>query len=183
MLPNGSSFGNDSPFMKKFFTILIATTGLLLIFIGGGVLYIYQSTINPQAVNLPKSIAGSEIVLKSEGWRAVDELQRLHQQDFPLSGGAVGSYGMNQESKLWVSESPFQFMAKRMTRAMLNKIASVNSPFTPTGEFQDGKRTVYELDGMNQKHYYFQSGKLVIWLATDADTAEQSIQDALNFYP
>ena len=169
--------------MKKFFTFLIATTGLLLIFIGGGVLYIYQSTINPQAVNLPDSIASSEIVLKSESWPAIKEIQRLHQQDFPLSGGAVGSYGMNQESKLWVSESPFHFMAKRMTRAMLNKIASVNSPFTPTGEFQDGKRTVYELDGMNQKHYYFQSGKLVIWLATDADTAEQSIQDALNFYP
>lgn len=156
---------------------------MVLIFIGGGVLYTYQSTINPHAVKLPESIAGSEITLKREGWRAVDELQRLHQQDFPLVGGAVGSYGINQSAKIWVAESSFQFMARRMTRAMLYKIASVNSPFTPSGEFQDGKRIVYELDGMNLKHYYFQSGKMVVWLSSDVDTADQAILDALNFYP
>ncbi len=169
--------------MKKTFPSLIGAIGVIFILLGGGVLFFNQAITHPRAAKLPESVAGSGLVLKSEGWRAVDEVQRLHQQDFPLTGGAVGSYGVNRKAILWVAESPFVFLAKRMSFAMRNKIASVNSPFTPSGEFHDGDRIVYKLNGMGQKHYYFQSGKIVVWLAADADTAEQAIQDTLEFYP
>lgn len=181
--PSGSLCGKDSPVMKKLLPTFIIATGLVFIFIGGGTLYFNRATSNPRAAQLPESIAGLGMAQNSAGQRALDEIRHLHQQEFPLVGGAVGSYGLGQEAKLWVAESSFKFMAAGMTRAMREKIASVNSPFTPTGEFKDGNRTIYELDGMGQKHYYFQSGKMVIWLAADEGIAEQAIQDALEFYP
>ena len=46
-----------------------------------------------------------------------------------------------------------------------------------------GSRTVYELVGMGQLHYYFRSGNLVIWLAANEQVAELALQDALDFYP
>jgi len=169
--------------MKKIIPFFVVAIGLVFIFIGGGIIYFNQAISHPQAAQLPESIAGLGMALKSEGWRAVDEFQRLHHQEFPLVGGAVGHYGLNQEAKLWVAETLFEFMAEGMTTDMRDKIASVDSPFTPSGEFRDGDRTVYELEGMGQKHYYFQSGKLIIWLAVDAYIAEQAIQDTLEFYP
>jgi hypothetical protein len=36
---------------------------------------------------------------------------------------------------------------------------------------------------MGQKHYYFQSENLVIWLAAEADIADTAIQKLQEFYP
>jgi hypothetical protein len=36
---------------------------------------------------------------------------------------------------------------------------------------------------MGQKHFYFQSGDLLIWLAADQEIAEQAISQVLEFYP
>jgi hypothetical protein len=70
-----------------------------------------------------------------------------------------------------------------MLIAMKDKIAEGNSPFTPAGERPDGGRVIYELEGMGQKHFYFQSGDLLIWLAADQEIAEQAISQVLEFYP
>ena len=68
---------------------------------------------------------------------------------------------------------------------MRDKIArtSGSSPFSPVGERKDGSRTIYELDGMGQKHFYFQSGKLIVWLAVDLESAEEVLAQVLKFYP
>ena len=70
-----------------------------------------------------------------------------------------------------------------MTSAMQEKIAEGNSPFTPVNEINDRNRTIYVLEGMGQKHFYFQSGNLVIWLASDEATADQALQQILEAYP
>src|SRR3990172_85166 len=57
------------------------------------------------------------------------------------------------------------------------------SPFSPVGERQDGTRIVYELDGMGQKHFYFQSGKMIVWLAVNPERAEEALTQVLKFYP
>jgi hypothetical protein len=51
------------------------------------------------------------------------------------------------------------------------------------GELKDGNRLIYELEGMGQRHYYFQSGKLLIWMAANPELAEQAITEILKFYP
>ena len=66
--------------------------------------------------------------------------------------------------------------------AMRERIALGRSPFTPIGERSIAGRTVYELTGMGQQHFYFQSGRLVIWLAVDPPAAEPVLQAVLDFY-
>jgi hypothetical protein len=116
---------------------------------------------------------------------SISEVARLHGNDFSLSSGAVGMYGTDHSIILWVAGAPYQTMADWMLVAMREKIAmpSSNSPFSPVGERQDRSRTIYELDGMDQKHFYFQSGKLIVWLAADPKWAEEALSQTLQFYP
>jgi len=143
-----------------------------------------QAVANPDAVTLPESLAGLPLASAAYGPQAVAEVNRLHRKEFPLTSGAMGMYGSDAaEATLWVTGVPLDAMAAQTVAAMHDKIAEGNSPFRPTGEREAGRRTVYELDGMGQKHFYFQAGALVIWLAADADIAEQALAQALVVYP
>ena len=61
--------------------------------------------------------------------------------------------------------------------------ANGRAPFQPSGVEILSNHEVYALDGMGQKHFYFRSGKYLIWLAANAEVADQALQQALNFYP
>ena len=162
---------------------MIIVLGSVLTLVGGGLSLISQAIRSPGAAPLPSQVANVLMTVKSEGWQATSEFDRLHQQKFPLKSGAVGTYGVNKEAKLWVAEALFELMARKMVTDMHNIIAEGNSPFSPKGERQQLDRTVHELDGMGQKHFYFQSGRLVIWLAADEEIAEQALKTTLEFYP
>ena len=66
---------------------------------------------------------------------------------------------------------------------MRDEIATGSSPFTPEGERFINDRTIYTFDGMGQKHFYFQSGRLIIWLAADENIAEQALYEILEYFP
>ena len=70
-----------------------------------------------------------------------------------------------------------------MVEAMRERIAEGNSPFTPLSQTTDKNRTVYVLEGMGQKHFYFQSKNLVVWVAVEPALAEAVIQQILEAYP
>ncbi len=169
--------------MKKLLPFLVVLTGLALILAGGGILYFNQMVVSPRVVPLPPSLAALPLTGVSEGRQALEEFKRLHRQEFPLVGGAVGTYGVNQEAKIWVAESPLGLLARKMVVDMEAKIAQGNSPFIPSGEFEERGRVVYQVDGMGQRHFYFQADKLIVWLAADLSIAEQAIQEILEFYP
>jgi hypothetical protein len=161
---------------------LMTLGGLLLIgVLGYG---IYNNILNnPNPAPLPESIVGIPLRRHSFGAMAVQEIYQMHSLEFPLSSGAVGNYGDQGEVTLWVSGAPTGSIAARLTSDMEMRIAEGNSPFTPLGVREDGDRPIYELDGLGQKHYYFQSGKLLIWLAADHGIAEQVLLETLTFYP
>jgi len=169
--------------MKRFTALSLILLGIVLASSGVGYALISQAVDNPGTAPLPGQIAGLALAGRSTGWRAVDELTRLHGKGFPLSSGAAGMYGDQHQVKLWVAGAPIRPLASRMLIAMKDKIAEGNSPFTPTGERPDGGRVIYELGGMGQKHFYFQSGDLLIWLAADQEIAEQAVSQVLEFYP
>lgn len=169
--------------MKRLPALVLILVGLLLASLGVGYALLSQAVDNPTSVPLPGEIASLALGMRSTGLQAVGELTRLHGKGFPLSSGAVGMYGDQHQVKLWVAGAPMRPLASRMLVAMKDKIAEGNSPFTPTGERPDGGRVIYELEGMGQKHFYFQSGELLIWLAADEQIAEQAISQVLELYP
>lgn len=169
--------------MRKFILGLVITLGSVLILLGIGIFIFNAAIHNPGSVSLPPDIADHALSFKQEGWRATDEFRQLHRQNFPLVAGAVGTYGTNREIKLWVGQTFFKLMAKNMVTEMRDKIAAGTSPFTPNEARQLRGHTVYALDGMGQKHFYFQSGNLIIWLASNEGIAEQALTEVLEYYP
>jgi len=157
---------------------LIALGLLLLVAAIGYSIYIAR----PAAVSAPDTLAGLPLTTASYGQSAIAEIARLHGKEFPLTSGTVAAYGGEAEATLWVSGAPLSWTASQMVRTMEKKIAEGRSPFTPMGTREVSGRTVYELTGMGQRHFYFQAGSLVVWLAADETFAEQALGDVLTFY-
>ncbi len=160
---------------------LIGLGGLLL---AGSALYwgFAVTLVNPAALDVPPELAGVELTSQASGVAAVAEIARLHGKDFPLTSGAMAVYGEGAAT-LWVSGVPAAPMAAEMVRVMRDKIAEGRSPFQPLETRELVDRTVYALAGMGQRHFYFQAGALVIWLAADEAVAEQALLETLLFYP
>ena len=153
-----------------------------MILLMGAWLYVGNLIDHPGIVPLPEQVAGLPLSSKLTGTEATEEFSMLHNKQFPMTSGAVGIYGDNQIA-VWVGGTPLQFMAAELVTAMRDKIAEGNSPFTPVAERHDGNRTVYSLEGMGQRHYYFQSRNLVIWLAAEPALADEALQQTLEAYP
>ncbi|MBI3361503.1 MAG: hypothetical protein HY023_10375 [Chloroflexi bacterium] len=170
--------------LKRLGPIVVIVSGALLI-AGAAVWSAFSARLaNPGDVTVPDVIAGRPLSQKTVGVEAVAEVTRLHGKEFPLTSGAMATYGGSGEATLWVTGVPVDPMAAKMVRAMTDKIAEGRSPFTPAATRQAGDgRVVYELAGMGQRHFYFQSGRLVFWLAANEVIAEWAIKDVMEFYP
>lgn len=168
--------------MKRIVSIALMGLGLLLFFAAGAWLYFNNLIAHPAAVPLPDQVAGLPMSTKMTGTQATEEFDMLHKKRFPLTSGAVGIYG-EQQATLWVGGAPFDFMAASMVTAMREKISEGRSPFVPLDEFKDGGRTIYALEGMGQKHFYFQSKNLIIWLAAEPSIANEALEQILEAYP
>ena len=169
--------------MKRHLPLLPALLGLLLV--GSGLAYgaLERAIASPGAAPLPRSVAGLGLAEELAGPEAVGNIARLHRQAFPLSAAAVGTDGDDTHSAtLWVSESPLSALAWQMERAMEQAIATTPTPFVPEESQRLDGRLVHVLTGMGQRHYYFRSGDLIVWLAIDQPLAEAALTETLAFY-
>jgi hypothetical protein len=153
---------------RRFGPVVLITLGILLVTANVAYWQFTRAIEKPVAVTLPERIAGLSRVEARYGSEAVEVVTQLHDKNFPLSSGAYGMYGdHNGMAMLWVTGTPAQPMASRMVAEMEQAIAENESPFTPVGTREVNGRTIYELTGMGQRHFYFRSASLVIWLAAD----------------
>lgn len=169
--------------MKRFLPPILILLGLLLV-ITSATYFIYnQKIIQPDIARLPSQVAGLALSQTYTGKSAVDEIARMHQADFPLTSAAIGMYGNNNQVTVWVAGVPWGWMATRLVQAMEKSIAEEDTPFTPTGVLTIGKRPIYELEGLDQKHYYFQSDNLLVWLAVEHELSSQALSEIMEYYP
>jgi hypothetical protein len=169
---------------KRLVPAILIAAGVLL----AGASFVYWQFVSavdsPDAASVPESIAGLPLSRASYGPEAVAEVTRLHGKSFPLSSGAAAMYGTSGEMvMLWVTGTPARPMASKMISDMESAIETAESPFTPVDVRNIDDRAVYELTGMGQQHYYFQSATLVVWLAADVSVAEPALTEVLDFYP
>jgi len=134
-------------------------------------------------VPIPNQIGSYSLGSKATGNAAIQEFTRLHGKSFPVLAGAKANYGSGNQVTLWVASTASTADTQQLMEAMRDKIAEGQSPFSPSGSSQASGRTVFALDGMGQKHFYFQSGKYLVWMAATADLADPALQQILTFYP
>lgn len=168
--------------MKRWVAFSLILVGILVI-TGASLLYwIDNRASNPPVVNLPETIASLPLTEAFYGQEAIDQVAQLHGKGFPLTSGGVGAYGGRNDLTVWVAGTPSGISASELVSAMEDKIAASSTPFQPTGNSNREGHTVYELVGMGQRHFYFQAGSLVIWLAADPPLADEALEDVLEFY-
>lgn len=168
--------------MRRAFPVILGVLGLLLLAASAAWGLFSQAVANPAALALPRQIAGVGRTDYVTGPAAAREFENLHGKDFPITSGAVAIYGDNQIT-IWAAGAPLEPVAAQLVRSMHDRIAEGRSPFAEVGTLQDRGRAVYVLEGMGQKHYYFQSKNLVIWLAAEPAIADRSLQEILEAYP
>ena len=162
---------------------ILMSFGFIIVLVTLGFALYQQRAGSINSVPLPNALVDLSLRGRIIGRAALDDLARLHGQEFLLNKGAVGIYGESGEITLYVAGTPLNFMAGRLMAAMRDKIARSETPFTPIAEREQRGRTVYELQGMGQKHFYFRSNDLIIWLAVDESQAEEALNQALEYYP
>jgi len=168
--------------MKRRFPLVLVGVGLFLSLFSFAFLYENSRASLFEAENLPEKIAGLSLTKTVSGEAALNEIASMHGKEFAVTTGDIGYYG-NGTITVWVAGTANETIAADMVNSMQARIAEGNSPFTPTDEIQNGARTVYLLDGIGQKHIYFQSKNLVIWLASEPSIADAAIQQILEVYP
>jgi hypothetical protein len=168
--------------MKRLFPLGLVIFGTLLSVAALSQLYLSTRADLSKDIRLPNQLAGLNLTDSASGDEAIRDFADLHGKEFPITSGAVAIYG-NRRITLWVAGTQSARVASELTNAMQGKIATVNSPFKTVNEIKDGGRSVFALEGMGQKHFYFQSRNLVIWLAADPDVAENALQQTLETYP
>lgn len=155
-----------------------------VVILAGAVFY-YLHVKRPEndalASSVPQMIAGIPLSQVVAGEEAIENIQQLHGKGILLVDGAVAVYG-HQNLILWVSDAGNRSGGEELTELMRIRINEGRSPFEERGDFElDGLR-IYALDGLGQKHYYWRSGQLVIWLAADRELAEEALQEVVAFY-
>jgi len=168
--------------MKHIFPLALVTLGILLSLAAFGQLYRDNRGASLETGGLPTRIAGLDLTSSVSGEAAIADFTSMHGKEFPVTSGSIGYYGDGRVT-LWLAGTGKQSIAADMVSSMQARIAEGNSPFTPVKEIQDDNRVVYVLDGMGQKHFYFQSENSVIWLASDRSIADKAIQQILEVYP
>jgi hypothetical protein len=169
--------------MKRFLPPLLIFLGIFLIVASLGAWRYSAATATPKEAPLPSTLAGLPLTYHLFGPQAAAEVTRLHGKSFALSSAALGIYGEDKQATLWVSGAPVSLLAARMVHEMQTKIAQGNSPFIPLEDISLQNHRIYQLEGLGQRHYYYQSKSYVIWLAVDAEFAEQALEDLLAFFP
>lgn len=168
--------------MKGLLGVAMVVTGVFISLGGVGYALVNKGMSDPGPAPIPRQVANLPLSRAASGWQAASEVARLHGKELALNSAGVGVYGPEQSITIWAAGAPLKPLAGRMLSVMRDKISEGNSPFAPLGERRDGKRIVYELEGLGQKHFYFQSGNLIVWLAADAELAEPALEQTLEFY-
>lgn len=161
---------------------LVIAVGALLFLASTGYWAYTEVLPGTKPISVPEAVAGVRLTQKISGADAITEVALVHGKDLPMTSGVIAIYG-DSLATVWVSSSAQNTIAAQMVQAMTKKIAEGRSPFTSTRTRQLNGRRVYELSGMGQQHFYFQSGKLVIWLTVDKAIAEKALGEITAFYP
>ncbi len=157
--------------------LFLIATGLLLV-----VCFLSIALISrpERPLPLPRTIAGYPLRTHLFGAEAAAEIRRMHKGTFPLTAAAIGVYG-DTDAILWVSETWGSVGAWLLERSMTEAIARQETPFQPLGvRSVDGIR-VYALRGLGQSHFYFRLGNRVYWLAVNPESADQGLQEVIDF--
>lgn len=128
---------------------------------------------------IPPEMGGVPRTEVMTGAQALADLRELHGKDVSegLVAGWIAHYG--KEATVWLAEARDATTASQVFEAMASRIGAGNQYFKNPQKLQVSGRQVYTATGQGQRHYYYQQGRQVIWLAAPSGREEQFLKEAL----
>ncbi len=129
---------------------------------------------------LPAKLAGLALTQRVTGSAAVQDVEALHQTQFPITGAEIAQYaGRSGKAMVWVSYTSDAATATSMVAEMQQKIAGGGSPFD-TPQQVAGNTGVWETHGMGQVHYFMARGNGVWWISADTKIGADALSQILR---
>ncbi len=140
---------------------------------------IVMPTIVTAEVNkdgIPTKISSLPLTQSQLGKDALSELATMHGAGFDLVNGYRADYsdGTNKAT-LWVGRAKDAASAQKLADDMANKIGTNNPMFTGLKSLDITNRTIYEVTGQGQLHFFYAVNDKLVWLATDPDYAADGL--------
>ena len=144
-------------------------------------------TIVPASLNkdgVPNQLGTLRLVKSTVGKDALKEFESLHGKAFDLLGGFKAEYeSSDARATLWVGQAKDAASAQALVKEMSDKIGTGDPMFTDLNELSIQDRTIYQVSGQGQAHFFYSGNDKVIWLAADpayAPDALHSIWSAIK---
>jgi len=160
----------------------LVAAGSILLIVAALAAVLRSRPIPNSPLEVPDRLGTLELVEAQTGPAAAAEIAQLHGEVFPLASAEIARYGSHREATLWVAAAASEAGAAELIGAMRRALARGDSPFTPLEPLLVDGMTLYPLRGMDQEHVYFQSDRLVIWLASDPSVAEAARKAVVEAY-
>ncbi len=124
----------------------------------------------------PASIAEMIMVDSLSGEQAIESVSQLHGTNIAVSTAYIASYqGLNNQSmSIWYSEARNEKDAKALFQAMDEKMPN-SQVFINYQTIKIDNQEYKSVTGMDQQHYYWQTGKRVMWIAIGGAPDSSSI--------
>lgn len=136
-------------------------------------------TIVPAQLNkdgIPTEIGTMSLQKSQVGKDALNEFESMHGSGFDLKTGYRADYGNGAaKATLWVGQAQSADSAQSLTKDMADKIGAGNAMFTNLRTLNISGRTIYEVEGLGQLHFFYAADDKIVWLASDADHAPDAL--------
>jgi hypothetical protein len=160
--------------------VVLAEVALIALLVLAIVLALRQgSTDDAARAQLPDSIAGLGLVDYVEGEEATASMSQLHIRGIVVADGYIGHY--EGGSTVWVGLTEGEAHAQELLQAMTVRIGEGGSPFSVPQPLEMEGKTVYILVGEGQEHhFYYQTGRAVIWVQLPSSNIDAFTREALR---
>jgi len=165
---------NLLPFTRLATVVRAVASVLLLAIAAGGCGLLFRR-------DLPRHMVGLHATFSARDDVGLAQVRKLHGRKLEIQSGAFAIYGSGKVS-IWVAGARDTAVAQRLIRDMTARIGEGDSPFRPESTWTAGTREVREVSGLGQRHFYFRSGRHLVWLAANRSEADAALGEALRFY-
>src|SRR5512147_251674 len=102
--------------MKRLFPLGLVIFGTLLSIAALSQLYLSNRANSFETIDLPGELAGLRMTDSKSGDEALGDFAGLHGKEFPITSGAIVTYG-NRQITLWVASTSSEGEATQLTNA------------------------------------------------------------------
>lgn len=161
--------------------------GLLLLAIA----VLAVNTVPPQRApasgekfDLPPALAGLRLEEAVTGRAALEEINRLHGRPIFSGSGVIARYrGEAGMATLWIARARSPLQATWLLWRMNRRMRGGTRVFSAPRQLEVQGRMVFVTEGLGQRHLYYQSGALLLWLAAPPAIADEALQQLLRRFP